>query len=72
MSEYPFAKSICKCGHTGDGHNSEHASGIINPGHGHCLKCACEWFSWARWNPPYEAALIYKDKAQKEDNDATR
>jgi hypothetical protein len=41
-------KSICRCGHTGDGANSEHA-GLIARGHGRCLApgCDCEKFSWA-------------------------
>jgi hypothetical protein len=41
-------KSICKCGHTGDGANSQHA-GELARGHGSCLApdCKCEKFSWA-------------------------
>jgi hypothetical protein len=42
-------KSICTCGHTGDGANSDHA-GLIARGHGRCLApggCGCEKFSWA-------------------------
>lgn len=39
-------KSICLCGHTGDGPNSAHG-GLI--GHGPCLvdDCACRKFTWA-------------------------
>ncbi len=41
-------KSICKCGHAGDGGNSEHA-GLFAKGHGRCLAagCDCEKFTWA-------------------------
>ena len=40
-------KSVCRCGHTGDGGNSEHG-GLIAKGHGKCLakECRCEKFTW--------------------------
>ncbi len=52
-------KSICACGHTGDGPDSQHiteapslgslpADGDPNQGHGACTVdgCSCQKFSW--------------------------
>ena len=41
-------KSICRCGHTGDGPNSEHDARYAE-GHGPCLRCDCPQFTWARY-----------------------
>ena len=43
-------KSVCTCGHTGDGPNSQHADSISH-GHGRCTVegCDCEQFTWARF-----------------------
>jgi len=38
-------KSMCRCGHTGDGPNSEHANAIAL-GHGACTQCNCVQFTW--------------------------
>lgn len=53
-------KSICTCGHTGDGENSEHH--ILNDmilGEGHCdvPNCPCERFTWARFTKKYQNFL---------------
>jgi hypothetical protein len=42
------AASICLCGHTGDGKDSDHA-GLI--GHGACCvpDCICRKFTWKRF-----------------------
>jgi len=60
-------KSICVCGHSGDGLNSQHAT-IIAPGHAHCTVpgCQCQKFTWARYANEYLAAL-YNDNAQEGD-----
>jgi hypothetical protein len=58
-------KSVCQCGHTGDGAASEHADtalavlGMQVKGHGRCLVpgCACERFTWGRFNDVFQAAL---------------
>jgi hypothetical protein len=52
------AKSICTCGHTGDGDFSQHAD-LFQAGHGACLVpgCECEQFSWKSFTPEYEAKL---------------
>lgn len=49
-------KSICTCGHVGDGANSEHAGNI---GHGKCKKkgCACVNFTWAGWTDYFKQKL---------------
>lgn len=43
-------KSICRCGHTGDGPGSAHTA-TVQDGHGACRKrgCACAKFTWAAW-----------------------
>lgn len=45
-------KSVCKCGHTGDGKDSNHGSmGYWADGHGACHvpHCACVKFTWVGW-----------------------
>lgn len=52
--------SVCRCGHTGDGPDSQHADEPLEDGHGACNVegCSCERFVWARWiGNPGEAAL---------------
>lgn len=51
-------KSICRCGHEGDGSRSAH-SDTLQPGHGACNVpgCGCERFTWARFKPGFEARL---------------
>ena len=41
-------KSLCGCGHTGDGPHSEHAARFAE-GHGPCKRCACKQFTWESW-----------------------
>jgi hypothetical protein len=45
-----YPKSVCYCGHTGDGNNSDHAN-TLSFGHGPCLVigCLCSQFTWADW-----------------------
>jgi hypothetical protein len=54
--EFVGPKSICMCGHTGDGEGSQHDNGVAAPGHGKCLvsACSCSQFSWARFSKKYE------------------
>ena len=54
-------KSMCYCGHTGDGANSQHG-GLM--GHGPCLECDCIQFTWKGWLPEYDE--WYK-KQEKDD-----
>lgn len=57
MKVKPFSgpKSVCKCGHVGDGERSAHG-GIV--GHGPCTVagCDCAKFSWARFTEEFEEA----------------
>lgn len=55
----PFVgpKSICSCGHTGDGPNSQHADRYAE-GHGECkydllYPCKCHQFTWVKWTPEF-------------------
>lgn len=49
-------KSVCTCAHTGDGKRSRHVDGVV-PGHGPCLECDCEKFSWKKFTPEFEAFM---------------
>jgi len=57
-------KSICQCGHSGDGPDSDHATdkGMMNlaPGHSRCTVpgCDCQRFTWAGFSPEYEKQLV--------------
>lgn len=44
-------KSVCTCGHIGDGPDSQHADSTIAAGHGGCTVdgCDCEQFTWAKF-----------------------
>ena len=59
-------KSICTCGHTGDGPNSEHGAKVLPNGHGACLVegCDCRQFTWAGFTPEFQEELD-RDKEQK-------
>lgn len=48
-------KSICSCGHLGDGAESEHED-TYQDGHGACMVegCRCRQFTWVRWRPEAE------------------
>ena len=50
LSQIKGPKSICVCGHTGDGVDSLHADTLIK-GHGACKVpgCDCKRFTWDRW-----------------------
>jgi len=53
-------KSICTCGHTGDGTGSEHTDlAVSGDGHGCCklAGCSCSQFSWRRWTATFGRAL---------------
>lgn len=64
--EFRGARSLCVCGHTGDGEESQHdascrdAVGIVgDDGSGRCTihGCACFRFTWKSWTPEYRAYL---------------
>ena len=49
-------KSVCTCGHLGDGSDSDHGP---FDGHGACRVegCDCQQFTWAGWNEQFQGAL---------------
>lgn len=61
--EVTHPKSICVCGHTGDGPGSFHAGTI---GHGFCLSvgCKCPKFTWDRFTD-YGEKLMQQIKETK-------
>ena len=63
----PFrgAKSICTCGHLGDGENSDHEDSMAH-GHGKCKVpgCDCHKFTWERFTDEFQE---YLDKLRKEE-----
>ena len=51
---YQYPKSMCYCGHEGDGPDSDHLG--FN-GHGPCIYCDCEQFTWKEWLPEFSEYL---------------
>jgi hypothetical protein len=53
---YGKPKSMCRCGHTGDGFGGSHGG---FDGHGACLagNCRCRKFTWVRWTKPFQKLL---------------
>lgn len=49
-------KSVCQCGHTGDGANSEHDDSL-QAGHGACFECECVKFTWTKFTPEYDKMM---------------
>jgi hypothetical protein len=57
-------KSICMCGHHGDGKPSWHTNTFM-PGHGRCFHpdCkGCDKFRWKAFTEPYTKALDSLDR----------
>ena len=54
--------SVCGCGHTGDGANSQHLNSAVSAGHGACVVkgCSCVHFRWDRFRLPYIEAVGVK------------
>ena len=63
-------KSICKCGHLGDGYPSDHEDSQITKGHGRCriLGCSCERFSWKRFTQSFTEVIDKIKGKANEDN----
>jgi len=54
-------KSVCTCGHTGDGPFSQHHSNHeFSLGHGACrvMNCPCAKFTWKGWTREFELYLF--------------
>jgi len=68
-------KSVCKCGHSGDGPNSQHKNDYgpdISPGHGECKArgCSCIKFTWVEFISlnqltPHPTKRIWQTKGGK-------
>jgi hypothetical protein len=52
---YLGPRSLCECGHGGDGYPSSHASQNGSPGHGGCYieGCDCRQFTFAGFYPEF-------------------
>jgi hypothetical protein len=48
-------KSLCSCGHTGDGILTQHHDSF-SPGHAECKvkDCLCAQFTWVAWTPEFK------------------
>lgn len=59
-------KSLCFCGHLGDGPNSSHAGPI---GHGVCtvIGCRCQKFIWAKFTRYGQELMLRLRTAQIEE-----
>jgi hypothetical protein len=63
--EFVGPKSLCTCGHTGDGEYSDHAdmgghpAGAAGAGKAECLikNCNCQRFTWKGWLKKFERFL---------------
>lgn len=55
ISNFVGPKSICQCGHTGDGENSEHGPTVAQ-GHGRCNVpgCLCAHFRWKAYTLAFD------------------
>lgn len=59
-------KSMCRCGHSGDGENSQHGPStnvhgtVLAEGHGPCKHCDCTKFTWADFTPAF--ARYYQER----------
>jgi len=62
---FPKAKSICECGHSGDGSGSAHGDRILGLGHGRCLVpgCSCTQFTWKGFTLEF-TRLLDKDRRE--------
>jgi hypothetical protein len=67
IKKWPFPKSICTCGHAGDGRNSNHKDSGFAPGHGACnvAGCQCRQFTWNNWTPAFQD-LLNEEKLKRE------
>jgi len=56
---YREPKSLCTCGHEGDGGGSPHEAFAGEAGHGKCKVpgCPCEHFVWTGWTRAFAMAL---------------
>ena len=54
---YKEPKSVCACGHPGDGPDSQHTG--VN-GHGACFHagCKCKQFTWSRFTAAFTLFLV--------------
>ena len=57
LKAFAGPKSICKCGHLGDGNFSDHEDALIDRGHGKCKVCDCKMFEWRRFTPAFTEVL---------------
>jgi hypothetical protein len=61
MFLYDDPKSVCKCGHTGDGNESSHLGRLVDNGHGKCMLCPCQQFTWKKFLPAFQEFLDAKE-----------
>ena len=55
--EFVGARSICLCGHPGDGGGDHADEAVYARGTGRCLKCDCNRFTWKGWTRKYQNFL---------------
>ncbi len=72
MNDFKGPKSVCTCGHTGDGEGSDHLDFIVvergggikvkfdlpDKGHGCCSKCTCRQFIWKKWTDEFREEML--------------
>lgn len=62
LTSYKGPKSMCICGHTGDGDDSEHAD-TFSYGHGFCKvpACLCRQFTWKGWTDEFRELMLKEE-----------
>jgi hypothetical protein len=67
IDDFKGARSVCKCGHTGGGPGSEHATRYA-AGFGKCqrLGCSCAQFEWASFTKEFTQYLESKAMAREQ------
>ena len=68
IQNFKEPKSVCRCGHLGDGEWSPHEDQIhggytLAQGHGRCRSCACDKFTWVRWIPKFAELVDLRKEA---------
>ena len=67
LKSFHGPKSMCRCGHLGDGPYSDHEDLYVDRGHGKCKKCGCEMFVWKSFTPAF-AEMVEKAKGKSDEN----
>ena len=57
IEDFIGPKSVCTCGHSGDGMKSDHQD-RFGAGHGACKVCKCAQFTWKGWTDEFRSLML--------------